>query len=319
MSCKNDLIRTVKSILFLAYILSALGCVEYAHTPKRMQGKNIQTVEPLMSIAATPFPTTRAPLIQNENYALDTIEFEAFAARLWRPKGAGPHPAVLLLPGIWGDRIMVEFAEDLVSKGYVCLQLGSHRYLERLRSKGKMSTEVLAEMIKQQVVETGEAFHWLSTQPEIDAERIGILGVSIGAIIATLFSETDGNIKAASYLLGGGNLPDIMAAPKGYVKRRLRNRIMTENGLTEEEFKSEVIRTLQPVDPLNFTGRIDPARILMVNGRFDQVIPYRNAKELWKALGEPTLVVLPAGHYTASFFMPYVRYKVAKHFEKFLG
>ncbi len=311
--------RTGKSLLIFIIILSVSGCIEYTHTPHLILPKEASALEPLKRNATIAPPSTRDEILEKETYRVEALAFEDFGARLWRPKGEGPHPAVLLLPGIWGDRIMVEFAEDLVSKGYVCLQLGSHRYLERLRSKGKMSTEVLAEMIKLQVVETGKAFHWLSTQPEIDAERIGILGVSIGAIIATLFSETDGNIKAASYLLGGGNLPDIMAAPKGYVKRRLRQRIMTENGLTEAEFKEEALRTLQPVDPLNFTGRIDPARILMVNGRFDQVIPYRNAKELWQALGEPNLVVLPAGHYTASFFMPYVRYKVAKHFEKFLG
>ncbi len=296
-----------------------MGCIEYTHNPSALQRKKASTPEPPFKFVTQSIPVMQKVVFTDEAYLIEEILFESFSARFWRPLGSGIRPVVLLLPAIWGNRTIEAFAQDLVSKGFACLQLNSDRYLERLRMKSKMNTDVLAEMIKHQVIETGEAFHWLSKQPEIDPDRIGILGVSIGAIIATLFTETHGDIKAATYLLGGGNLPDIMAAPKGYVKRRLRQRIMIENGLSEAEFKNEALRTLQPIDPLNYSGRIDPARILMVNGRFDQVIPYQNAKELWTALGKPNLVVLPAGHYTASFFMPYVRYRVSKHFENFLS
>lgn len=300
-------------------LFSAIGCTEYTHTPSAFQSKKPFTLDSPFKFIPSSSSTTRKVIFKNDDYLIEGVQFESFSAHLWRPIGSGTFPVVLLLPGIWGDRVIVQFAEDLVSKGIASLQLSSGRYLERLRSKPKMNLNVLANMIKHQVIETGEAYHWLSKQAEIDSDRIGILGISIGAIIASLYAETDGNIKAASYLLGGGNLPDIMAAPKGYVKRRLRQRIMIENGLSEEAFKNEALRTLQAVDPLNYTGQIDPARILMVNGRFDQVIPYQNAKELWNALGEPNMVVLPAGHYTASFFMPYVRYRVSKHFLKFLS
>lgn len=260
----------------------------------------------------------RTVLVKEEAYLIEETQLDSFSVRLWRPRGQGARPAVLLLPAIWGNRVIERFAQHLVSKGFACLQFSSQGYLDRLRGQSRMKIDSLAEMIRRHVIETGQAFQWLSMQPEIDPDRIGILGISIGAIIATLFAETDGHIQAASYLLGGGNLPDIMVAPKGYVKGRLRKRIMSENGMSEAEFKHEAIRAFKPVDPLTYAGRIDPDRILMVNGRLDQVIPYRNAKQLWNALGQPDWVVLPAGHYTASFFIRYIRYRVSKHFVEHL-
>jgi fermentation-respiration switch protein FrsA (DUF1100 family) len=132
--------------------------------------------------------------------------------------------------------------------------------------------------------------------------------------VGSLLTESNDQITAAAYLLGGGNLPEILAAPQGYVKGRIRSRIMLHNGWSTEEFKKEAVTALKSVDPLTYAGRLDAKRILMVNGRFDQVIPYPNARELWEALGEPVWIVLPVGHYTASFFNRYVRYRVAGHF-----
>ncbi|MFQ5598361.1 MAG: alpha/beta hydrolase family protein [Nitrospiria bacterium] len=308
------MIRLIGTLILFSSIASISGCIEYPHYSDALHDKHETQLSFDLESGPSPRVLTRTLALMEEDYLIETVQFESFSLRFWRPKDSRFRPAILLLPGIWGDRIIAQFAQDLVSKGFACAQLYSHRYLDRLRGASKINLDALAAMIRHQVIETGQVYRWLSTQPEIDSDRVGILGVSIGAIIATLFSESEGKIQAAGYLLGGGNLPDIMTAPKGYVKKRLRDRIITENGFSEDEFKEAAIRSLRSVDPLTYAGNLDPKRILMVNGRFDRVIPYINAKQLWKALGEPNWLVLPAGHYTASLFMPYVRQRVARHF-----
>jgi dienelactone hydrolase len=255
---------------------------------------------------------------QEEHYKVEEVDLGSLNVRYWKPEGEGPFPAILLLPGIWGDRIMAGFAEALVAKGFVCLQLNSQRYLAGLRTAAAR-LDTLAELIRLQVGEGAQLVDWLSRQPSVDPKRIGLLGISLGAIVGSLLTESNDQITAAAYLLGGGNLPEILAAPQGYVKGRIRSRIMLHNGWTTEEFKKEAVTALKSVDPLTYAGRLDAKRILMVNGRFDQVIPYPNARELWEALGEPVWIVLPAGHYTASFFDRYIRYRVAGHFTAQLG
>ena len=304
--------RSLPFLLLIIFVMTA--CVEYPYDPETAQ--NIPArAEPLLIDNIPPIPViARSELEQERTYRLEEIRFPSFSVAYWQPAGAGPHPAILLLPAIWGDRYMNRFARDLVEKGFICVQLPSHRYLDRVRQLHEIELSSLAETIRQQVMETEQLLGWLSTQPSVDPNRIGILGASIGAIIASLLTESDNRIQASAYLLGGGNLSEVMAAPQGYVKKRVRQRIMSQNGMTDEEFQKEAALTLKAVDPLTYAGRLDPSRIFMVNGRFDEVIPYKNAKEFWNALGRPDWLVIPAGHYTASFFLRYIRYRVSQHF-----
>src|SRR5206468_3012767 len=66
-----------------------------------------------------------------------------------------------------------------------------------------------------------------------------------------------------------------------------------------------------PVEPLNFAKRIDPKSCLMINAGQDEVIPKTATRELWKAVGSPTLLWMPTGHYSCVLFLPNAQQKVA--------
>ncbi|RME82982.1 MAG: hypothetical protein D6785_07235, partial [Planctomycetota bacterium] len=56
-------------------------------------------------------------------------------------------------------------------------------------------------------------------------------------------------------------------------------------------------------------------RVLMINGFFDPIVPFECSRSLakkWKA----KQIVLPCGHYTALAFLPYILYKIIRHFHK---
>src|SRR5262249_60790273 len=55
-------------------------------------------------------------------------------------------------------------------------------------------------------------------------------------------------------------------------------------------------------NPTRYAGRARPQRMLMVNARYDVRVPRRFTEELWRALGEPPIRWLPAGHITAFLF-----------------
>jgi hypothetical protein len=57
----------------------------------------------------------------------------------------------------------------------------------------------------------------------------------------------------------------------------------------------------------------------MINARFDRVIKRRYVEALWREYGQPELVWLPTGHYTAALFSPYARQKVLTHFRRVFG
>ncbi|HSG05722.1 MAG TPA: hypothetical protein VLB09_04945, partial [Nitrospiria bacterium] len=271
--------------------LVAAGCTEHipeAESP-RINHKSpglirFEPVPPLSEIR-------RSILVSEPGYTVEQILFPEFSAKYWKPSGNRRAPAVLLLPAIWGDRTVERFAEALALEGFACLQLSSRRYLERIRSMEPMSLEGLAENIHLQAAEAKQVMDWFSAQKDVDADRLGLLGISFGAIVGGLLTEADERIGSSVLLLGGGNLPEILAAPQGYVKRRLREEIMTENGMTEEEFSAAAAAAMRGVDPLTYAGRLDSRRVFMINGRYDRVIPLKNAREYWEAMGRPQWLV----------------------------
>jgi hypothetical protein len=61
----------------------------------------------------------------------------------------------------------------------------------------------------------------------------------------------------------------------------------------------ELRQRLRIVEPLTYASLNRPRHVLMVEGRYDLVVPRWSSTAMWHALGEPNIVWLNAGHYGA--------------------
>ncbi len=75
---------------------------------------------------------------------------------------------------------------------------------------------------------------------------------------------------------------------------------------------------LDPIDSTVHAPNTPPERTLFFGARFDRVVPWRNNRLLWKALGKPTRWTLPCGHYSAVAFVPLIRWLSVRHFDQHL-
>jgi pimeloyl-ACP methyl ester carboxylesterase len=157
---------------------------------------------------------------------------------------------------------------------------------------------------------------WALTRQEIDPQRIALAGLSHGALVGSLVAAVDPRIRATALLLGGGDLAAIIRDSDQHSLERIRDSVMAGQGLTRESFYDTVAPTLEDVDPLTYAPLVSPRRVLMINARFDRVIPRPYVEALWRAFGRPELVWLPSGHYTAALFSSYARHKMAAHFAR---
>jgi dienelactone hydrolase len=108
-------------------------------------------------------------------------------ARLFLPPaafGSGPHPVVLVLNGSGGGLDM-DKAALLSRHGFATLALAYF---------GAPPLPAWLHEVPLDYIEA--ALAWLATQPEIDAERIGVLGVSRGAELALLSASRLSQIRA---------------------------------------------------------------------------------------------------------------------------
>lgn len=270
------------------------------------------------------------PIFEDEedegNYTIRKITYHSFGdpkekivAFFYIPKGYRISPAVVILPITKGDYYTEHFANYFAKYGFFILRFQSRGNLAKVEKKGREALEEFKDHIRFYVIDIIRGIDWLQSQPGVDIQHIGILGISQGAIIGSLVMELDPRIQSGAFLLGGGGLAGILLTSEERSIIRIRENILKTPEIQKESFYQEVNKVLSAVDPLTYAGCIKPLKVLMVDALFDRVILPNYADQLWEKMGKPARIQVPTGHYTAGLFLHYVRSKIFNHFEETLG
>lgn len=199
-------------------------------------------------------------------------------------KTQSPMPVVILMHGL-GDRVTVDYIEaghqHFVENGYAVLRINianhgnreEHDYDFSLTDGYRYWTR---DIITQTVFDLRRSIDFLATQKEIDAERIGYYGISLGGIIGTVFCGVDERVKVPVIALAGGNL----------------NLMFGMDALSEE-----TLDFMSFIDPINFVEQIHPRPILMINSENDEVVAPVTSKLLYKKAKDPKNIIwYPSKH-----------------------
>ncbi|NMA72022.1 MAG: alpha/beta fold hydrolase, partial [Firmicutes bacterium] len=121
---------------------------------------------------------------------------ETIRGTLHRPVGAGPHPAVLFLHGLGGNRIeanrlFVRAARILAKQGIAALRID-------FRGAGESDGEAEARSVSGHLSDALTAYHFLAEDAQLDRHRLAVLGFSLGGAVAALLAGE----------LAGSDLPE---------------------------------------------------------------------------------------------------------------
>ncbi len=214
-------------------------------------------------------------------------------ALLFTPPGASairPVPCIVILHGLGGSKeIMAGMALSVVQAGDAALVIDEYGQGERgpLKTPAGQEAAALAATVSQTAVDVRRGLDYLATRPDIDSRRVGLAGVSLGAMIGTVTCGVEPRLKAAVLVSGGGNW--------GVILRTLSSRNATVGDRSTAAFKAsdwaKLNARLAPVDPLTFAPRIAPRPVLMLGGRKDTTIVPQSQQELFDALNQPKRIV----------------------------
>lgn len=199
-------------------------------------------------------------------------------------------------------------AKSLRSKGIHAFLLQLPYYGVRRGTGDKPSGKQLAEALCQSVVDARRARDAVAALPLIEASHISLQGTSLGGFVTATTAGLDRGYQHVFILLAGGDLNDVLAnGAKDAVKVR---QAMLSDGMTESEFRE----MLRRIEPLRLAHRIDPQRVWLFSGLYDEVVPQKNSVLFAQAAGldDKHHFKMMANHYSGIIFLPMVTSQIAQ-------
>jgi cephalosporin-C deacetylase-like acetyl esterase len=257
----------------------------------------------------------------------------------FQPRKASHAPLAILLHGM-GDRSVIPcklLARSLVRQGIACfilyLVFHSSRMPEVIRNRlPALTHDEWFESYQVSVIDVRQVLDWASGRAEINQEQIAAVGISFGAFISAITMGIDKRIRAGVLATGGGNFGKI-----GWLSKTFSAKM--GSSYTEVEYRQAQKRYAQyreqvaekgfenvapaqkgfQTDPLTFAPYLRQRPVLMINARWDEIIPREAAIDFWAACGKPAITWLPATHATIWLLYPFIDRKVVRFLKSTFG
>ncbi|MCI0744793.1 MAG: alpha/beta hydrolase [Verrucomicrobia subdivision 3 bacterium] len=223
-------------------------------------------------------------------------------------------PVIMILPMLGGTYPLERyFARYFARHGLASVIV--HR--EKIKAEPD-SADGLNELFRATIFDNKRAIDWLQTRPEFDASRIGVFGVSLGAIKAALLTPLEPRVDATVLAMPAGDLPYILTYTTERGIARRRKEILASREFTEEMLRAH-LQIKMTCDPMRYAPYVDPKKVLMVLAAWDSTVPVKKGLELRRAMHKPETIVVASGHYTAALYLPCLQWQTVRFFKKRLN
>jgi dienelactone hydrolase len=225
----------------------------------------------------------------------EPVEFEYYDV-----DGDARTPVVVLLPVFTGHlKIPRFFARYFANQGWAAVVV----------TRGRDPLDALTapeDTVRSNLESYRRVLDWVEREPEVDATRIGVLGVSLGAMDAVMLAALDRRVNSLVIAMAGGDLSYLLANTNYRPVVRTMDDMAEELGTSRKALGDDLDAAIK-LDPLSVARYIDAERVFMVLTRTDAIIPFEAQEELHTTMGSPEAMYLLTGHRLSVVFFPKVR------------
>jgi dienelactone hydrolase len=319
--------RTKAEIFKLALVFSSVllcSCAHYKCDPAYI-GPSKRSAEVLeyYSYPKQQIEAEVERIGEKKRYVIERIEFpsalnvfndENIKVDFYVQKKLGKYPTILILPIAGGIDFSVRgFAKLFASNGFNCAVVHNrHADLDNTET-----AEEVENYFRQNVLDNRQILDYLVEREQVDSNKLGCLGLSLGGIRASMVAGVDERVKCTVIGLAGGGIADItLLSEEKDIKNHIKE--LLELGVSKETIHAELSDKVI-TDPLRLAQYADARNVLMFTAMFDRVVPRKCCDRLWEAMGKPEVIYLLSGHYGSFLYLLYAEREALSFFKSKFG
>lgn len=253
--------------------------------------------------AGVPLNSTVLKMEDRADYAREKLTFDSTPGEqiptiLTLPKERkGTVPCIVFLHGIGQEKGFIDEICPLFNKsGWAMATFDQYMRGERRLPENATPWQQLVAFRQRACKTVNDArrlVDYLQTRPEIDPERIYLVGASYGAITGSTAAAFDKRFKAVVLVYGGGNIRHLMAASaiRGELNQGPAGWLLADLASAAARY------VLAPADPVRYAHLIAPRPVLLQNGTVDVLISDAAARALQNAVQEPKKITIYPGNH----------------------
>ncbi len=220
------------------------------------------------------------------------------------PSGAGPHPVMIMIPGLDSTKEELRSTEELfLERGIATFSVdgpgqGEAEYDLAIRGDWEVPGAAIIDQ--------------LAAEPALDAARIGVWGVSLGGYYAPRVASGDQRIRVCVALAG----------PFEFAENWDDRPVLTREAFRVRSKSADMDTAREAARQLSMVGRAGLIRcpLLAVIGKRDRLIGWQQAARLVDEAGGPAeLLLLEKGNHGCANLAPFHRYQTADWVAERLG
>ena len=319
-----------------AALIALVGCVSYTRSPASpAPAKSLDSGE------LSPHPTAdyerqeivfKNRMLDEEEtsfYRVRNIRFSSYGdngqpdnlvtGKYYESKLAGKKPLLIILPIPAGHNYPAERMTtylkkhsrgsvniftmngkgDLVDWEGLAAATDEAEFMERLDKS--------AEREWTMIIDVRRTIDWAEARPEIDPEKIGLVGFSHGGMVAAGVAVQEPRVATTVLVMSGALVHQVAVRCPLERSEGMKTKALSEFGWTQEELESRVEAKFSIFEPANYPGRVDPSTVLIVEAAKDNCIPGSSREALWETMGRPERLLLNYRHRMAFLSMTPLR------------
>jgi len=221
-----------------------------------------------------------------------TSRGEQMVGMLHLPDQKGPFPAVAIYHGFTGTkvephRIFVKMARALVAQGIAAVRFD-------FRGSGDSEGDFADMTVSGEIADAIRVLDFLEAQSQVDPQRLGVLGLSMGGAVAASVAGKDERVKSLALWAAVARFELFESEPELLAQARKMGHVDLAGNVLNYGFYEDA----RTQDPVKWVSQFEGSA-LVVHGDEDPTVPVSHADLLYDAVtGKKEKFIVPGADHT---------------------